>query len=52
MIFKGELHEMKKFLVSDLDLDVEIFKYLQKGVATMAFATKTLDYEEAQALSK
>lgn len=53
MIWKGELQQLKKYLISDgIDLKSELTKYLQQGITAFAFAMRTLDEEDADILIK
>ncbi len=53
MIWKGELQQLKKYLVSDgIDFKSELTNYLQQGITAFAFAMRTLDEEDADLLIK
>ena len=54
MIFKGDLQEMKSFIVSDnsVDFEAERSKYITKGQLTMVFAQRKIEAFEAQFLAK
>jgi hypothetical protein len=53
MIWKGELQQLKKYLISDgIDFKSELTNYLQQGITAFAFAMRTLDEEDADLLIK